>query len=182
LEDVFVRKLPAIAFAGVAAAALAGTAFAAARSHVMKVSLPDGSVARIEYAGDVAPKVVVEPIAPVADQWAATPLPSFAGFGQMIEQMDRQTEAMIRDAQQMARQPGTAPGAPFVASFGDAPAGVTSTTIVSYSTGGSTCTRTTESVAQGPGRPPKVTSSVSGNCGTSGSPAPRASAAPINRT
>jgi hypothetical protein len=85
LEDVFVRKLPAIAFAGVAAAALAGTAFAAARNHVMNVALQDGSVVRVEYAGDVAPKVVVEPIAPVAGQWAATPLPSLAGFGQMIE-------------------------------------------------------------------------------------------------
>ena len=176
------RKLPAIAFAGVAAAALAGTAFAAARSHVMKVSLPDGSVARIEYAGDVAPKIVVEPVAPIAGQWAAMPLPSFAGFGQMIEQMNRETEAMIRQAQQMARQPGSVPGAPWVASFGNPPAGVTSTTIVSYSNGGSTCTRTTESVAQGPGKPPKVTSSVSGNCGTSAFPAPRASAAPINRT
>lgn len=176
------RKLPAIAFAGVAAAALAGTAFAAARSHVMKVSLPDGSVARIEYAGDVAPKIVVEPVAPIAGQWAAMPLPSFAGFGQMIEQMNRETEAMIRQAQQMARQPGSVPGAPWVASFGNPPAGVTSTTIVSYSNGGSTCTRTTESVAQGPGKPPKVTSSVSGNCGTSASPAPPASAAPINRT
>ena len=176
------RKLPAIAFAGVAAAALAGTAFAAARSHVMKVSLPDGSVARIEYAGDVAPKIVVEPVAPIAGQWAAMPLPSFAGFGQMIEQMNRETEAMIRQAQQMARQPGSVPGVPWVASFGNPPAGVTSTTIVSYSNGGSTCTRTTESVAQGPGKPPKVTSSVSGNCGTSASPAPPASAAPINRT
>jgi hypothetical protein len=182
LEDVFVRKLPAIAFVGVATLALAGTAFAAARNHVMKVSLPDGSVARVEYAGDVAPKVVVEPIAPVADQWAATPLPSFAGFGQMIEQMNQETEAMIRQAQQIARQPGAVPGAPWVASFGNAPAGVTSMTIVSYSNGGSTCTRTTETVSQGPGKPPRVTSSVGGNCGTSGSPAPRASAAPIHRT
>jgi hypothetical protein len=43
-----------------AAAAIAGTALAATRnSHVMNVALPDGSVARVEYVGNVAPKVTV---------------------------------------------------------------------------------------------------------------------------
>ena len=43
------RKLPAFAFAGVAAAALAGTAVAAApKTHVMNVPLPDGSMARVD--------------------------------------------------------------------------------------------------------------------------------------
>jgi hypothetical protein len=177
-----VRKLPAIALAGVAAVTLAGTAVAASRNnHVMNVPLPDGSTARVEYAGDVAPKVTVEPARPVAfGDWA--PLPSFAGFDRMIEQMNRETQAMLRQAQQMARQP-VAPGAtPYVASLGNAPAGVTSTTVVSYSNGSSTCTRTTETVSQGPGRPPKVTSSVSGNCAPHPGTAPAPSAAPLNRT
>ncbi len=56
------RTLPALALAGVAAAALAGTAIAASpRTHVMNVPLPDGSVARVEYIGEVAPKVTVAP-------------------------------------------------------------------------------------------------------------------------
>ena len=50
------RTLPALAFVSVAAAALAGTAIAASpKTHVMNVPLPDGSVARVEYVGDVAP-------------------------------------------------------------------------------------------------------------------------------
>jgi hypothetical protein len=75
---------------------------------------------------------------------------------------------MIRRAQQISIQPGGA--APYVASFGSLPAGETSTTIVSVSNNGVTCTRTTEIVSQGPTKAPKVTSNVSGQCG--GAPAP----------
>lgn len=158
------RRLPAFVIAGVAAAALAGTAIAAApKSHVMNVPLPDGSVARVQYVGDVAPSVTVAPPpADAAGPWAM-PFPSFAGFDRMIEQMNRQTEAMMRQAQQAAHQPAGA--APYIASFGSVPAGGTSTTVVSVSNGGGTCTRTTEVVSQGPRKPPKVTSTVSGQCG-----------------
>lgn len=56
------RKIRTAVLAGVAAIAAAGAAMAASQdTHVMKVALPDGSVARIEYKGDVAPKVVVAP-------------------------------------------------------------------------------------------------------------------------
>jgi hypothetical protein len=154
----------------------------------MNVPLPDGSVAHVEYVGDVAPKVTVDPARPFAaamGDWA--PFASFAGFDRMIEQMNRETEAMMRQAQQMQQVAGhtVAGGAtPYVAAFGNAPAGASSsTTIVSYSNGNSTCTRTTEAVSQGPGKPPKVTSSVSGNCGSPAAPAqPSPSSAPINRT
>jgi len=169
VEDVFVRTLPAFAFAGVAAA-LAGTALAAApRTHVMNVPLPDGSAVRVEYVGDVAPKVTVAPgPAAAADMPWATPFPAFAGFDRMIQEMNRRTEEMIRRSQQMAHQP---PGAaPYIASYGDLPAGETSTTVVSVSNGGGTCTRTTQMVSQGPGKPPKVTSNVSGDCGSAAGP------------
>jgi len=179
-----VRKLPTIAFAGVAAAALAGTAVAASRnSHAMNVPLPDGAVAHIEYVGDVAPKVTVQPGRVFAGDWGAGTFVPFAGFDRMIADMNRQSEAMVRQAQEMARQAQAVPGAPIVASFGNAPAGVTSTTVVSFSNGNSSCTRTTHSVSEGPGKPPKVTTSVSGNCGPAAEPAqPAPSAAPINRT
>ena len=160
------RKLPAFAFAGTAAVTLAGTALAAtADHHVMNVSLPDGSVAHVEYVGRVAPKVTIQP-GPLGDfGWAPTALPSFAGFDRMIEQMNRETEAMMRQAQQIEHQP---PGAAtrYIASYGNMPASATSTTIVSYSNGGRTCTRTTEAVSQGPGTAPKINSSVTGDCGT----------------
>jgi len=158
-----VRKLPAFAIV-LTATALAGAAIAAApRTHALDVSLPDGSVAHIEYVGDVAPKVTVAP-RPSAPSSEALDMgfPSFAGFDRMMEQMQRQSQEMIRRAQQMSHQP---PGAaPYVASFGSLPAGGTSTTIVSVSHNGVTCTRTTEMVSQGPGKAPKVTSNVSGQC------------------
>ena len=163
------RKLPAFAFAGVAAAALAGTAFAAGpKTHVMNVPLPDGSVARVEYVGDVAPKITIAP-RPLADAAMPWAMPSLAGFDRIIQEMNRQTQEMVRQAQEAARQPAGA--APYIASFGNLPAGQASTTVVSVSNGGGTCTRTTEVVSQGPGKPPKVTTNVSGQCsGAAGAP------------
>ena len=166
------RKLPAFAFAGMAAAALAGTAYSAApKTHVMNVSLPDGSIARVEYVGDVAPKVTVVP-RPMADAgipWAM-PFPSFGGFDKILADMQRRSDEMVRQAQEMAHQPAGA--APYIASYGNMPAGGTSTTVVSVSNGAGTCTRTTEVVSQGPGKPPKVTSNVSGQCSADSSAQP----------
>jgi len=149
----------------------------------MNVPLPDGSVARVEYVGDVVPQVTVErsamtaagAMAQPAMPWAL-PFPSFAGFDRMITEMNQRSQAIIRNAQQMARRPGAA--APYVASYGNLPAGQSSTTVVSVSDGGRSCTRTTQVVSQGPNQPPKVTSSASGDCdAASGS-----SSAPANRT
>ena len=161
------RKLPLIALAGAASVALAGTAIARPQTHVMEVPLPDGSVAHIEYAGNVEPKVTIAPA--VAQDTDDGPdmlaLPNFAGFERMMAQLQRQSQEMIRQAQQASRQaPG---GTPYVASYGNLPAGATSTSVVSVSNGSGTCTRTTEIVSQGPGKPPKVTSNVSGDCSAS---------------
>ena len=182
MEYVFVRKLPVLVLAGVAAAAVAGSAIAAtAKTHVMNVALPDGSVAHVQYVGDVAPKVTIEPgrLAGPEAAWAPMGLPSFAGFDRMMADMQRQSAELIRRAQEMAKQPVTAAGAaPYIAAYGNLPAGETSTTVVSVSNGGATCTRTTEVVSQGAGKPPKVTSNVSGECGSSAAP----SKGPVNPT
>jgi hypothetical protein len=179
-----VRKLPTMALAGAAALALAGAAVAASpKAHRMDVPLPDGSVVNVEYYGDIAPKVTVDPIsaAAVDREWA--PLASLAGFDRMIAEMNHRTAEMIKQAQQMARQPMGRQATPYIAAYGNAPAGVSSTTIVSFSNGSSTCTRTTETISQGPGTPPKVSSSVSGNCGPEASRAqPASSGARLNRT
>jgi len=168
-----VRKLSGIAI-GAAAVALAGAAAAApSNTHKMDVALPDGSVAHIQYVGNVAPKVTIAP-RPMADAAAdawGMPFPSFAGFDRMIEQMQRQSQQMMQQAQALSRGPAGA--APYIASYANMPAGQTSTTVVSISQDGSTCTRSTEVVSQGPGKAPKVTSSVSGQCGAA--PAPSAS-------
>jgi hypothetical protein len=165
------KTLHKVALAAVATA-LAGTAIAASpRTHVMTVPLPDGSTARVEYVGDVAPKVTVAP-APLPGFWTSSMMPSFANFDRMIEQMNRETQAMMRQVQQMPIAPG-APGLN-VASYGNMPAGANSVSVVSVSNGGGTCTRRTEVVSQGAGKPPKVTTSVTGNCGASAAAPPAA--------
>jgi hypothetical protein len=175
-----VKKLPALALAGIAAAAIAGTAIAAgSKTHVMNVALPDGSVAHIQYVGDIAPKVTVQPrrLAGIENAWR--PMPSFTGFGRMMEEMSRRNADLMRQVQQMPIAPGMN-----AASYGSLPAGGSSTSIVSYSNGDSTCTRTTEVVSQGAGKPPKVTTNVSGDCSTNAAPRAPAgkSSAPIDRT
>jgi hypothetical protein len=169
------NKLLRAALASVAIAAAAGAAVAAKpQTHVMNVPLPDGSVARVEYVGDVAPKVTVAPRPMAGDFWMGG-LPSFANFDRMFEQMNRQMRAI----EQMARQPVGAPGMN-VASYGNMPAGANSVSVVSVSNGGRSCTRTTQVTAQGAGKPPKIVTNVSGDCGPAAAPAP--SAAPGNPT
>jgi hypothetical protein len=169
------NKLLGAALVGGIAAALGGAAIAAKpQTHVMNVPLPDGSTVRVEYVGDVAPKVTVAPAPRTGDFWMGR-LPSFGHFDRLFEQMNRQ----MRQIEQMARQPAGSPGMN-IASYGNMPAGANSVSVVTVSNGGSTCTRTTEVTSQGPGKPPRVVSNVSGNCGPAAPPAP--SAAPINPT
>lgn len=177
------RKLAKFALTGAAAAALAGTAYAASHNaHVMDVSLPGGSVAHIQYFGDVAPKVRVTPrvVSGAPGLWAPMAFPRFEDIDRSIAQMNQQTEAMIRQAQSMAARPG-APGVN-VASYGNMPAGSNSVSVLSYSNGGQTCTRTTQVTSEGPGKPPKVTTNVSGNCArATGAPQPNQTG-PLNHT
>ena len=170
------RTLPTLA-AGIAAAALAGTAIAASpQMHRMDVPLPDGGVVHVEYAGDAAPKVTVAPAQP-GGLWApmAFPaMPDMRNFNRMFDQMQKQ----MQQIQQIGRQ---APGMN-IASYGGMPDGSTSVSVVTTSNGGVSCTRTTEVVSQGAGKPPKVTSNVSGDCGAAPQAAPAAPSQPINRT
>ncbi|HKU93181.1 MAG TPA: hypothetical protein VJP82_07535 [Sphingomicrobium sp.] len=170
------RKLAMFAIAGTAAA-LAGTAIAASpKTHRMDVPLPNGGVVHVDYVGDVAPKVTVAPVQP-GGLWApmAFPaMPAFGNFDRMFDQMQQQ----MRQIEQVSRQ---APGMN-IASYGGMPEGSSSVSVVTTSNGGTSCTRTTEIVSQGAGKPPKVTSNVSGNCGATPQVAPAAPSQPINRT
>jgi hypothetical protein len=154
------HKARAIILAGLGAATLAGVAVAANKpvTHHMSIPLPDGSVANIEYVGDVAPKVTVAP-APLSMAF-----PSFGMFDRSIADMHRQIDAMMREVQQMQTRPITGVPGLNIASYGTMPAGSSSVTVVSTSIGGKTCTRTTEVTSQGAGKPPKVASNVRGEC------------------
>src|SRR5207302_2334632 len=137
---------------------------AKSNNRVMNVSLPDGSLARVEYVGDVSPKVTVTPAPLAGDLWMGG-MPAFANFDRMFEQIHRQ----MHQIEQMARQPAGGP-AMNVASYGNPPSGADSVSVVTVSNGASSCTRSTEVVSQGAGKPPKVTTIVSGNCGPAAQP------------
>ena len=106
------------------ALALAGTAaFAASNDvHHMTVRLADGSVANIEYTGDVAPKVSLAAPRPMsladfAPQFGVAP-----GFAQIDAMMNAQMRAMQQQVNAMMALPLGA-NAPMEAAFGKMPAG-----------------------------------------------------------
>jgi hypothetical protein len=154
------RKAFGLVLAGLGAVAITGAAAAASQDfHVMNVPLPDGSTARVEYFGKVAPKVTVKP-APLSMGF-----PAFGMFDRSMFDMQRQIDAMMRDIDRTARQPIAGTPGLNVAAYGNEPAGTSSVTVVSTSDGTNTCTRRTEVTSQGIGKAPKVVSSVSGDCG-----------------
>ena len=167
------QKALGLVLAGLGAVALTGAAAASSRdTHILNVSLPDGSTARIEYVGNVAPKVSVAP-APMQSVFAP-----FGMFDRSMFDMDRQFDAMMRQVNEITARAATGAPGMNVASFGNAPAGTESVTIVTTSNGTQTCTRRTEVTSQGAGTAPKVLSSLSGDCGG----APATPSKPINRT
>ena len=157
------RNAYATVLAGLGAVGIAGAAVAASRdTHTMNIPLPDGSTARVEYVGNVAPKVTVVP----------APLPQFGLFDRSMFDMQQQIDAMMKQVDAIARMPVTGAPGMNVAAYGNAPQGSSSVTVVSTGNGAKTCTRTTEVTSQGAGKPPKVVTNVSGDCGTAPAPVP----------
>jgi len=170
------RKLRTAVLAGIATLGVAGTAMAASNdTHVMAVNLPDGSVARIEYRGTVAPKVRIAPSEPalhpmlrivpvrLADPFDAAP---FAMIDRIMADMDRQAAAMAAAALQSVSADKA--GRPDLAAFGNLPAGTVSYRFVSTSDGNRVCTRSWQVTSQGPQQPPKLISASSGDCAGDG--------------
>ena len=161
------RNIRTSVFAGIAALAAAGAAVAANYdNHVMKVDLPDGSVARIEYKGDVAPKVTVAPalnFVPVRwfDPFVAAP---FREVDRITAEMDRQADMMMRQVRALQMQPTARNGKLDLTGFGTLPAGTVSYSFVSTGTGAGTCSRSVQVTSFGPGRQPKIVSDSSGDC------------------
>ena len=165
------RKLPALVFAGIAAAALAGTAIAASpKTHVMNVPLPDGSVARVEYVGDVAPKVTIDQGARPARVGFGQRFDPFADLDRLTASMQARHEAMLRQLAAMERNAGQAaavaggqsPGRLIV--NGNMPAG-SQFTMVQSTTDANGCTRTVRYSSDGSSQQPQKIETSSGKCG-----------------
>ena len=160
------RKIRTAVLAGIAAFCAAGTAMAASKdNHVMNVNLPDGSVARIEYTGDVAPQVKIDPsvrVVPIrfVDAFDASP---FIGFDRLFADMDRQVAAMMQQAQALsAGSDGDLK--PDLAALRDTPAGTVSYRFVSVRNGDQVCSRSWQMTSQGSGQQPKLVSASTGDC------------------
>jgi len=168
--------------AGAAALLAAGTAAGAAdQLNTMKAALPDGSIAHIEYTGEVAPKVTVEPVGSRV-RIAYDP---FAELDRIALEMRARQQAMMRQMaamQQAAAQAATAtPGA--VTLIGNLPAGA-HVSYFSSTTEASGCTRTVQYSSDGSGEEPRVTRASAGNCDAAASeagPTPAAEPAPRPR-
>jgi hypothetical protein len=161
------RKLRTVVLAGAAALLCAGVAVAATTEfHSISVNLPDGGIAHIEYAGDVAPRVAIAPAAArdAADSMFAMD-PDFARISAM---MARQQQEMMRQVAALRNQ--AAAGAQgqagqFVVT-GNMPAGSSyQYTMVSSSSGNGSCTQSIEWRSDGANKQPQVTRASSGDCG-----------------
>jgi hypothetical protein len=152
----FTRKI--ILAGGAALLALGTAAVAAETIHTMNVALPDGSVARIEYAGDVAPRVMVQPV----DAVPVAFVDPFAEFDRIAAAMEAQHQAMMQQVAAMEQAAAQA-GANGVTLVGNLPAG-TQFSYVSSTTDANGCTRTVEYTSDGSSQQPKVTRTSAGSC------------------
>ena len=156
------RKTRTTILGGGAALLLAGTAHAATGEvHRMQVPLGDGSVVQVEYAGDVAPRVTVGPVA--APRLIA--FDPFAGFERIAAMMEAQRRSMLMQIaalqQAAARATTAAPGETIL--VGNLPAGA-HYTMVSSTTDASGCTRTVRYSSDGSGAAPQITRASAGTC------------------
>ncbi len=168
------KTLRSVALMGLAASLATGAAMAASHdSRVMTVDLPDGSVARITYSGDIAPKVRIVPEARISPVWFdPVPAAPFAMLERISRDMDRNLAAMMRQADAMeAASPAAADGMTFVSQEA-MPAGTVRYSYVMTGNGRSYCSKSVRITSDGSGAKPMVVSQSSGDCGDGPAPAP----------
>ncbi|KRB81145.1 hypothetical protein ASE00_14110 [Sphingomonas sp. Root710] len=167
--------------AGVAAAALAGAAFAAHdQGKTMLVALPDGSVQHIRYEGDATPRVVLVPVRAPATLYEAAfgPASPFAEMERISAALDAQAAAMMRQAAMMEAQAPAANGeAITLTNAAGQPVGVMHYSYVSSTRNADGCTRTVRISSAGSEQQPRVIRTSAGDCGAA-QPAPSPAIAP----
>lgn len=162
-------KLPVI-LAGAAAMMLAAAATPATAgsddTHILTVRLPNGMTEQIQYTGDVAPRIMLDPVpvpvpvpvpamvaamVPVFDPTPAWATP-FAALARISALLDRQEAAMLQHA---AQGPGMAAALP---------PGFTGFSMVTTLTNGGSCQRRMQVTYFGSDARPQTVSESSGNC------------------
>ena len=169
------RISTSLIIAGAAVIGLAGLAPTIAReldTHTVTVRVPGGGVETITYTGKVAPQISFQQVpvsGPVDGSFVAfAPFssfagPSFAGFDRISAEMDRQMDAMMRQALMMAAMPQQSPL--YHATLNGVPEGAATFSMVSETSSNGVCTHVTR-ITQGAGdAKPQMVSQTSGNCG-----------------
>ena len=162
------RKAILAGAAAIAPVGVAGLAVAEIKNaRVLDVRLPDGSLAHIRYVGDTPPTVSFAPappalsiLSPAYDPFG--PGSPFAALERISQAMDRQAEAMLREA---SARPGLFTGPDLMqVDVGKLPPGAEAFSMVSTMSGNGVCTRSVEYRPLGDGKPPQVVTRTSGTC------------------
>jgi hypothetical protein len=150
---VSLRTMLAGGAAVLAAVSLSPAMAADGRVHVLTVQLPGGGVEQIQYTGDVAPRIVLVPVA--APTMAPDP---FAAMQQISLMMRQQEAAMLLQVQALAATPDAAPPG--------LPPGASGYSFVSTMSGSGVCMHSVRITYSGGNTAPHVVSNTSGNCGS----------------
>ncbi len=166
------QKLRTAALIGAALLAAAGLAGASAgelaRTHILTIRLPDGSVGKIRYLGDRPPQISFggAPAAFFSPGFDPVGMVSpFVALDRMSAEMDREAQAMWNET---ARWRDSALGLPVPLTLADSaglPPGARSFSVVSALSGGHVCTRSVEVYASPEGGRPRIVTRTSGDCG-----------------
>jgi hypothetical protein len=168
LETV-VQKVRTAALIGAVVLAAAGLAGAnageRARTHILTVRLPDGSIEQVRYAGEQRPQIhfTQEPVSPGFERVEMNS--PFAALDRLSAEMDRQAQALLNETANLRDSAFGLPGAFTLADSGGLPLGARSFSVVSTLSGDHMCSHSVEVFASPDGGQPRVVTRTSGDCG-----------------
>lgn len=144
--------------------------------RTMSIGLPDGSVAEVQYVGDIPPRITVS--APVVQD-----VPTTEAVGDLGDDVVYGAMPRARRIVQAHPQPGLQQSeSPQLIVLGAAPRGSRyQYTLITTGTDGRACTQRTQWLSRGPGKEPEVTRTDTGyGCAAAGGAAPWLEAAPFD--
>jgi hypothetical protein len=167
-----VQKFRTAALIGAVVLAAAGLAGASAselaRTHVLTVRLPDGSIEQIRYLGDRPPQI----------RWTQDPAPlfwpgiermdmnsPFAALDRVSAEMDREAQALLNQTADLRDSAIGFPDPLALIDSGRLAPGARSFSVVSTLSGGHMCTRSVEVFPSPDGGRPRIVMRTSGDCG-----------------
>ena len=175
------QKLRTLALIGAAVLAAAGLAGASAgelaRTHILTVRLPDGSIEQIRYLGDRPPQIRFDQAPPFSPGFEAVgeDLP-FVALARMSAEMDREAQAMWNETARLQNSVFGFPDTFAMVDLAKLAPGARSVSVVSTLSGGHVCTRSVEVYASPEGGRPRIVTRRSGDCGPAiAAPCPRRS-------